>query len=248
MDEPSADGRSPTSAPSSTRGSTRTTTSSRRRIAPPGHARRADRADAAREVDPVRRGLDAVRAGPSASADSAARRCCAPSSARRSPRATSPTPASSRSIEVLAPDAHRLRAARARGRGRPAAARRARRCGARGSRSRAPAATSRRCSCRAVPDGDPATAPTWVINGQKVWTSLAQYSDRCVLLDAHRPARVAPPRHHRVLRRHGHARHHGRADRDDQRRARVRRGVLRRRRRSRRPHPRRGATAAGRSR
>ncbi len=34
--------------------------------------------------------------------------------------------------------------------------------------------------CRAAPDGDPATA--WVINGQKVWTSLAQYSDRCVLL------------------------------------------------------------------
>jgi alkylation response protein AidB-like acyl-CoA dehydrogenase len=36
--------------------------------------------------------------------------------------------------------------------------------------------------CRAVADGDPATATTWVINGQKVWTSLAQYSDRCVLL------------------------------------------------------------------
>jgi alkylation response protein AidB-like acyl-CoA dehydrogenase len=37
-------------------------------------------------------------------------------------------------------------------------------------------------SCRAVPDGDPRTATEWVINGQKVWTSLAQYSDRCVLL------------------------------------------------------------------
>ena len=33
-----------------------------------------------------------------------------------------------------------------------------------------------------MPDGDPETASTWVINGQKVWTSLAQYSDRCVLL------------------------------------------------------------------
>jgi alkylation response protein AidB-like acyl-CoA dehydrogenase len=33
-------------------------------------------------------------------------------------------------------------------------------------------------SCRATADGDGA----WVINGQKVWTSLAQYSDRCVLL------------------------------------------------------------------
>ena len=37
-------------------------------------------------------------------------------------------------------------------------------------------------SCRAMPDGDPATASTWIINGQKVWTSLAMYADRCVLL------------------------------------------------------------------
>jgi alkylation response protein AidB-like acyl-CoA dehydrogenase len=37
-------------------------------------------------------------------------------------------------------------------------------------------------ACRATPDGDRATAETWVVNGQKVWTSLAQYSDRCVLL------------------------------------------------------------------
>ena len=36
--------------------------------------------------------------------------------------------------------------------------------------------------CRATPDGDPANASTWIINGQKVWTSLAQFSDRCVLL------------------------------------------------------------------
>ena len=42
--------------------------------------------------------------------------------------------------------------------------------------------------CRAVPDGDARTASTWVINGQKVWTSLAQYSDRCVLL-----TRTGPP-------------------------------------------------------
>jgi alkylation response protein AidB-like acyl-CoA dehydrogenase len=36
--------------------------------------------------------------------------------------------------------------------------------------------------CRAVPDGEPRTASRWLISGQKVWTSLAQYSDRCVLL------------------------------------------------------------------
>ncbi len=37
-------------------------------------------------------------------------------------------------------------------------------------------------ACRATPDGAPATAASWIINGQKVWTSLAQYSERCVLL------------------------------------------------------------------
>jgi alkylation response protein AidB-like acyl-CoA dehydrogenase len=36
--------------------------------------------------------------------------------------------------------------------------------------------------CRAVPDGDARTASRWVIRGQKVWTSLAQYAQRCVLL------------------------------------------------------------------
>ncbi|MGO9873665.1 MAG: acyl-CoA dehydrogenase family protein [Acidimicrobiia bacterium] len=47
-------------------------------------------------------------------------------------------------------------------------------------------------SCRAVPDGDATTASTWVIDGQKVWTSLAQYADRCVLLTRTGPA---PSRH-----------------------------------------------------
>jgi alkylation response protein AidB-like acyl-CoA dehydrogenase len=37
--------------------------------------------------------------------------------------------------------------------------------------------------CRAVQDGD-----AWVIHGQKVWTSLAQYSDHCVLLTRTGPA------------------------------------------------------------
>ncbi len=43
-------------------------------------------------------------------------------------------------------------------------------------------------SCRAEPDGDPDTASTWRINGQKVWTSLAQYAERCVLLTRTGPA------------------------------------------------------------
>jgi alkylation response protein AidB-like acyl-CoA dehydrogenase len=44
-------------------------------------------------------------------------------------------------------------------------------------------------SCRAAPEGgDERTASNWVINGQKVWTSLAQYSDRCVLLTRTGPA------------------------------------------------------------
>jgi alkylation response protein AidB-like acyl-CoA dehydrogenase len=43
--------------------------------------------------------------------------------------------------------------------------------------------------CRAVPDGgDASTATNWVISGEKVWTSLAQYSDRCVLLTRTGPA------------------------------------------------------------
>jgi alkylation response protein AidB-like acyl-CoA dehydrogenase len=43
-------------------------------------------------------------------------------------------------------------------------------------------------TCRATPDGDPDTAANWVVNGQKVWTSLAQYSQRCVLLTRTGPA------------------------------------------------------------
>jgi len=42
--------------------------------------------------------------------------------------------------------------------------------------------------CRATPDGDASTASTWRIDGQKVWTSLAQYSDHCVLLTRTGPA------------------------------------------------------------
>ena len=124
---------------------------------PARNARRADGADAAREVDPVRRGLDAVglaraRRRPRRLADAAHR-------ARRGARrpATSPTPASSRSSRC----SRRRSSTSRRRRSRPRSSRgcsRARRCGARGSRSRAPAATSPSLSCRAVPDGAAAAA------------------------------------------------------------------------------------------
>ena len=43
--------------------------------------------------------------------------------------------------------------------------------------------------CRAVPEGGDAQRTThWRIDGQKVWTSLAQFADRCVLL-----VRTGPP-------------------------------------------------------
>ena len=88
-------------------------------------------------------------------------------------------------------------------------------------------------ACRATRTDD-----GWRVTGQKVWTSLAQYAQRCVLLtrtgtleSAHKgitalfvdmdtPGITRPP------------------DRDDARRPRVLRGVLRRRRRAVRPHPR----------
>ena len=94
-------------------------------LAPPypaaRNARRADRADAAREVDPVRRGLDALRVA------RARRRTRRVADAAHRARRGAGGPRPHRSRPLLAhrgarPDAHRLRAARARRRGRPAPA------------------------------------------------------------------------------------------------------------------------------
>ena len=74
-----------------------------------------------------------------------------------------------------------------------------------------------------VLDGD-----EWVINGQKVWTSLAHVGHWCFVLAA--PSR-RPQRHGAVVpaRADGPARHRDPPDRADHRRRRVQRGVLRRR-------------------
>ena len=155
-------------------------------LAPPyraaGHARRARRADAAGEGDPVRRPgwmrcgwperVGGLGGSPMLRTELGAQLV--------GPRPRRPRPLlADRGARA---DAHRLRAARARRRRRPPAAvgRGDVVPGVLGARHRQrPRARSR---CRAVPDGEPETAATWVINGQKVWTSLAQYSDRCVLL------------------------------------------------------------------
>ena len=94
------------------------------------------------------------------------------------------------------------------------------------------------CAATRVDDG-------WCVNGQKVWTSLAQYAQRCVLLDPHRRSRLCAPRHHRAVRRHGHARHHRATDHDDPRPRGVLRGLLRRRARAGRSHARRRGAGLG---
>ena len=70
------------------------------------------------------------------------------------------------------------------------------------------------------PVGPCRTDDGWLVNGQKVWTSLAQLRAALRAARAHRHHRVRPPRDHRAVRRHGQPRHHRPPARGDARRAR----------------------------
>ena len=76
----------------------------------------------------------------------------------------------------------------------------------------------------AVRDGD-----EWVVNGSKIWTTGAWFSDYGLCLAAHQLGRAQAPRPQRVHRQDPPARHRAAPHRDDQRLARVLPGVHHRR-------------------
>ena len=112
------------------------------------------------------------------------------------------------------------------------------------------AATPSPASCSASPAPGPtsrrrrpapcATATTWVLNGQKVWTSIAQHADIGMALTPHQPGRAQAPGHHRLPGPHGRPGRRGPAAAPDDRRRGVQRGLPHRRPRPRRPPTRRG--------
>ena len=224
----------------STTGSTSTPTSSRPTYDGRGHARRADGPDRQGAAARLRRRVGPLGLAGARSGASAVRPLLR---AYLSEAVTGARPG--RAGPVLdargaRPVGDHLRAAGALRRDGAAAA-----AGRRGLvpgvlRARAPAATWRRSTCRAVRADD-----GWRVTGQKVWTSLSQYAQRCVLLtrtgtveSAHRGITALfvdmdTPGHHRP------------AHRDHGRRAGVLGGLLRRRARAVRPDARRRGPGLG---
>ena len=76
-------------------------------------------------------------------------------------------------------------------------------CGASCSASPTPAATSPACAPSRSSDGD-----HFVVNGQKVWSTNAAFSDMGYLLARTDPSLAQARRHQRVRARHDAARHH----------------------------------------
>ena len=144
-------------------------------------------------------------------------------------------------INTVGPDDHALRHRRAEASSSSRRSSPATSTSASATPSPAPAPTSRRCTTRAVRDGD-----EYVINGQKMWTSLAGDADYCWLAVRTNPEVEEAQGHLADHRADGHARHHGAAA-QPARRPRHQPGVLRRRARPGRQTSSAARTTVGRS-